>query len=180
MLIPNYPDRHNNSPMFNRTEIRNVQKVNLWNANCFLFGSIENENTLIRFKHWKDPVFDDWHISVDPSGLYIEVTGVTQRNDKNQGGYLPVSGNLAVNVIYRLASSTYRMNVDDAFLHNSVTISYELEQRFYFAEQKKDSYRLYVPYQEFPITSGTKNGISFYGRKARNSRLPYDVSSFFK
>jgi hypothetical protein len=178
MLLPNYPRWHNGTPKFDLPAIRNKPVVNLWNANCFLFGRMNENGNQIQFKHWDSRLVDDWEVQIDPLGQFIEITGVTERSKKTPNTLLRVADHLAVNVVYRLVSPTYPMNLDGKALGNPKLDSCGMEQRFYYKD-KKDGYLLYIPYIacSFPVAPG--QGIVFKGTKDRGTRLPYDVRDFF-
>lgn len=175
MLIPNYPVYHNGAPTFNMPQIRNPPVVNVWNANCFLFGRMSASADTIYFKKWKSTDHDKWVVHLDANEESIEILGANDPEESDQINR--VADNLAVNVVYRLAPSVYPMRVDGTmFRHHDAP--HDLKQVFYYEEMKKDKYGFYIPYEDCP-DSVARCGMRFNGIKGRNSRLPYDISSFF-
>jgi hypothetical protein len=173
MLRPNYPRHHNGVPTYEMTEIRNQPVVNLWNANCFLFGNVNAAGDRITFQKWEAGVTDTWGITIDPLGNYVEVTSATEGSKNGPGNPLVVGNELAVNVVYRLVTPSYPMNVNGQMFDPSF-LKQSLVQKFVYEACKKRRYWLYVPY-----TANPSLGIRFFGKKSRDSRLPYDVQGFF-
>jgi hypothetical protein len=179
MLLPNYPRGNNGLPMFDLPTIRNAPVVNLWNANCILFGKMNEGNNQISFKHWNNLLYDTWDVHVDPNGDFVDVLAVTERKKGHAPVTMHVAAELAVNVVYRRVDPVYSMNVDGTMFKKQAGKKCTLEQRLFYEETGGHGYCLTIPYVSCGIPIDRNKGIAFKGKKNSRSRLSYDVGPFF-
>lgn len=182
MFIPNYPFQENRPYRFNRPDVRNTPVVNLWHANCFLFGKLNSTGDQVMFKSWashnSQPYFITWDLRIAPDESTVEILAVSDLNSKKEFVRREVAGALAVNVRYHRAPSPYPLHLT-SIKRSGNSKECNMEQVFYY-RNRKDGYSFYIPY-----TSCThrdvkpRDALKFKGMKTWGSRLPFDPTPCF-
>lgn len=179
MLLPNYPRHENGPPTYNMPEIRDARVVNLWNANCFLFGKVDARMDTISFRRWNNAGWDKWVIKMDEKDRSIRIEGALELTPGKKPIYRTVSANLSLSVTYHLAPTRYPMNVDGT-MFNEACQNCRLQQVFYYEARKKAAYRLHIPYSSCsPRELAGNVTLYFEGKKGRSSRIPFDPQDLF-